>query len=121
MRAEIKTLLPSSVMVKISLADFVQIALLLATLYMTLHYKQRTEVNILGDYRARFSFSFFFFSNVSTKGKLFQRATQTHSSGGPPSSSYSPFKHPTKITQQQHPLPPTLPQNKNSLLNKVRL
>lgn len=64
MRAQIKTLLPSSVMVKISLTDFVQIALLLATLYMTLHYKHRTEVNILGDYGVRF---FFFFLRLGKK------------------------------------------------------
>lgn len=69
MRAQIKTLLPSSVMVKISLTDFVQIALLLATLYMTLHYKHRTEVNILGDYGVRFFYLFIFFLTSRQKGK----------------------------------------------------
>lgn len=117
MRAQIKTLLPSSVMVKISLTDFVQIALLLATLYMTLHYKHSTEVNILGDYGVRFFFVFFY---VSAKRKIIQRTTQTHGSGRRPSSSYLQFKHSITITQQQHPHPHH-PLNKNSLLNKVKL
>lgn len=55
MQAQIKTLLPSSVMVKISLTDFAQIALLLAMLYMTVHYKHHTDVNILRDYKSVFT------------------------------------------------------------------
>lgn len=49
MQAQIKTLLPSSVMVKISLTDSSQITLLLAALYMTLCQTHHTDVNILGD------------------------------------------------------------------------
>lgn len=105
MQAQIKkTLLPSSVMVKISLTDFVQIALLLVTLYMTLHCKHSTEVNILGDYGVQFFF-------VLAKGKTTQctmlNIQSKHSSGRRSSNLYLKFKHPIKKTQQKNDPPPT--------------
>lgn len=119
-RAQIKTLLPSSVMVKISLTDFVQIALLLVTLYMTLHYKHRAEVNILGDEGVRFCMFFVLFFNFSAKEKNLPYN---------PDQNQTQFWQPTiklllaiQTSHQDNTTAATPPPpNKNSLLNKVRL